>query len=94
MVAFFPMRVLLLLAKNLFVAATERGLRKHFAHFQANGGRKISESPGPTLPALCETARGRNWVDKHRGAVCDVPPGRYWHPRRTIDGTDVAPPAV
>ena len=40
---FFPMRDFLLLAKNLFVAATERGLRKHFAHFQANGGRKISE---------------------------------------------------
>jgi hypothetical protein len=29
------MRDFLLLAKNLFVAATERGLRKHFAHFQA-----------------------------------------------------------
>src|SRR5215471_7403213 len=43
MVAFSPMRDLLLLAKNLFIAATKRGLRKHFAHFQANGGRKISE---------------------------------------------------
>ena len=25
----------------------------------------------PTLPALCETARGHNWVDKHRDIVCD-----------------------
>ena len=48
MVAFSPMRDFLLLAKNLFVAATERGLRKHFAHFQANGGRKISE--GDQIP--------------------------------------------
>jgi hypothetical protein len=46
MVAFFPMRVLLLLAKNLFVAATERGLRKHFAHFQANGGPENFRIPG------------------------------------------------
>ena len=30
---------------------------------------KVTKSSGPTLPALCETARGRNWVDKHRGAV-------------------------
>jgi hypothetical protein len=43
LVAFFPMRDFLLLAKNLFIAATERGFRKHFAHFQANGGWKISE---------------------------------------------------
>jgi hypothetical protein len=41
--AFSPVRDFLFLAKNLFVAATERGLRKHFAHFQANRGRKISE---------------------------------------------------
>jgi hypothetical protein len=40
---FFPHAIFLLLAKNLFIAATERGLRKHFAHFQANRGRKISE---------------------------------------------------
>jgi hypothetical protein len=38
LIAFFLMRDFLLFAKNLFVAATERELRKHFAHLQANGG--------------------------------------------------------
>ena len=51
--AFSPVRDFLFLAKNLFVAATERGLRKHFAHFQANGGRKISE--GDQIPGAYAT---------------------------------------
>jgi hypothetical protein len=29
----------------------------------------VTKSSGPTLPALCETARGRNRVDKRRCTV-------------------------
>jgi hypothetical protein len=87
LVAFFPMRDFLLLAKNLFIAATERGFRKHFAHFQANGDRHC----------VRQLADAIGWTSA--GAPFGlIRPGPYWHPRRTIDDTpevpDIAPPAA
>jgi hypothetical protein len=69
--AFSPVRDFLFLAKNLFVAATERGLRKHFAHFQF---LKVTKSSGPTLPALCEAAcKGDRLGGRRRAGRGDWP---------------------